>query len=105
MEKSATLQLINQLTEVEQKIRQNGQEEQFQRNFSRMYHILESEGYVCQYPLGEAYSDSRTDCEANIAGSPGRNMVITKVIKPIVYQKGDSGMTLLQRAVVIVENK
>lgn len=105
MERNAVLQMINQLSEVEQKIKQNNQEEQFQRNFNRIFHILEEAGYVYQYPLGQKYSDSRTDCEANIVGNPGKNMIITKVIKPIVYEKTGSGMSLLQKGVVIVENK
>ena len=97
------IQIINQLVEIRQKIKQEKLEEKFERNFNRIFSVLEDEGYVCQYPLGEKYTETRTDCEANIIGRETRNMGITQVIKPVIYKKNPEGLALVQKGIVIVE--
>ncbi len=97
--------IINQLFEMEGKAREAGLDQQFERNFRRLFAHFEEEGYIIQDPSGEAYTESRTDCEASISGKIGATMVITRVLKPIVYQKSDAGILLLQKAVVIAEKK
>jgi hypothetical protein len=66
--------------------------------------MFEEEGYIIQDPTGEAYSDTRTDCEASISGRITPKMKITRTIKPIIYQRRDDSIQLLQKAVVIAEN-
>jgi len=60
-------------------------------------------------PLGESYNDTRTDCEATIAGTEVENLEIIEVIKPIIfyaYQENDKTMKIIvQPAVVIVQSK
>ena len=98
-----TLQLLNQVFELEQKIAAHALSSPFERNFSRLYHLFEEENLICINPTGEKYLPSRTDCEANIVGAEHKNMSITKVLKPAVYQKEAGQLRLLQKAVVIVE--
>ena len=86
------------------KIRDSGAAQSFERNFSRLFTIFEEDGYIIQDPTGEAYSETRTDCEASISGRMGPKMKITRTIKPIIYQKRDGSVQLLQKAVVIAEN-
>ena len=86
------------------KIREGGAAQSFERNFSRLFNIFEEDGYIIQDPTGEAYTDTRTDCEASISGRMGSKMRITRTIKPIIYQKREEGVQLLQKAVVIAEN-
>jgi len=97
------LHFINQLTEIRQKIASENLEKKFERNFNRMFSILEEEGFICRYPLGEKYDETCTDCDASIVGKETGNMHITQVIKPVIYKKCDDGIMLVQKAVVIVE--
>jgi hypothetical protein len=99
------LVLINQLFEMQQKLAQNGLADQYSRNFNRLYNVFEEEGYMVQDPIGETYSETRTDYEASITGKSGSSMKITRTIKPIVYQKSSNGIQLMQKGVVIAENK
>ena len=100
----ATLPIINQLFEMQAKIKEAGKAESFERNFNRLYNIFEEEGYLIQDPTGEAYNETRTDCEVSISGRLGSKMKITRTIKPIIYLRKDGHLQLLQKAVVIVEN-
>lgn len=99
------LNIINQLFEMRSKIKENGAAQHFERNFTRLFSIFEEDGYIIQDPTGEPYTESRTDCEASISGHIGSKMKISRTIKPIVYQKTDNSVQLLQKAIVIVENK
>jgi len=103
MTDQSILQVINQLVEIRQKIALEKLERKFERNFTRIFSMLEEEGFICQYPLGEKYNVTRTDCEASIAGEEFKNMVITHVIKPAIYKKNAGGVALVQKAVVIIE--
>lgn len=98
-----SLLIINQLFEIQQKLREMGKAESFERNFNRLFAVFEEDGFIVQNPTNEAYSDSRTDCEASIAGSLSSKMKITKTLKPIIYRKDNANVQLLQKAVVIVE--
>ncbi len=86
------------------KIRETGTAQHFERNFARLYNVFEDEGFIIQDPTGEAYVESRTDCEASISGRVGSKMKITRTIKPIIYQRKDESILLMQKAIVIVEN-
>lgn len=96
--------IINQVFELQMKIKDCGLATQFERNFSRMLDLFEEEGYLVQNPTGEVYTDARTDCEASISGRLSSRMKITRTIKPIIYQRKDNVAQLLQKGVVIVEN-
>lgn len=97
------IKLVNQFFEIRSKISELGKETLFERNFNRINAIFEEENYVVQDPTGEAYAESRTDCEASIVGRVSSKMRITKTLKPIIYQKNETGLHLIQKAVVIVE--
>lgn len=94
--------IINQIFEIKQKLIQENLLSHFERNFNKLDYLFEEEGWKMIDPIGEPYSESRTDCEASIVGY-SRKMRITKVIKPAIY-KSDSGKNeLIQKAIVIVE--
>ena len=99
------LHIINQVFEMQGKATELQVARQFERNFNRLLSIFEEEGYIVQDPTGEAYTDSRTDCEASISGQIGSKMIITRTLKPVIYQKKDNVVQLLQKAVVIAGNK
>lgn len=97
------LTLINQLVEMEQKIAQENLSEKFDRNFRRIQNTFEALGLYVLNPVGEKYAESRTDYEANIVGNSNKSLIITKVIKPIIYQESEGRRTLVQKGIVIAE--
>ncbi|MDR2915196.1 MAG: hypothetical protein LBV74_10255 [Tannerella sp.] len=99
------IQLINQLAEIENKINRDQLMPKYERNFNRIHVLLEEEGYIFRYPVGETYRESNADCEANIVGEEGRHMIITQVIKPIIYKKDADKVSLVQKGIVIVEKQ
>ena len=113
----AYLDFMNQIFEIEKKATNIKEENSIQRNLNKMKGILEEEffkgsstiGLTYHNPLGETYSETRTDCEATIAGTGVENLEITEVIKPIIfYAYQENGKTLkviVQPAVVIVQSK
>ena len=103
MKEQNIIQLINQLTEIKQKIAAENLENKFDRNFNRLFSLLEDEGFIIQYPLGEKYNETRTDCEASIVGETSEKMFITQILKPLIYKKSNDEINLIQKAVIIVE--
>lgn len=95
------LALINQVFEIEQRLTDQEQFVNFERNFKRINAIFEAEGFLCINPIGEKYLESRTDCEASIVGSSLAGLKISKVIKPIVYKVENGSNTLVQKGIVI----
>lgn len=94
--------IVNQLLEIEQKLIQENLIDKFDRNLRRLKNTFEGLGLNIINPMGEKYSESRTDYEASIVGNVNSNMIITQVIKPIIYQTKDGERTLLQKGIVIV---
>lgn len=113
----AYLDFINQIFEIEKKTANIEEDNSIQRNLNKIKGMLEEEffrgnnliGFTYHNPIGENYSDTRTDCEATIAGVDINNLEIIEVIKPIVfcaYQENDVVMkSIVQQAVVIVQSK
>ena len=113
----AYLDFMNQIFEIEKKSANLKEENSIQRNLNKMKGILEEEffkgsstiGLTYHNPIGESYSDTRTDCEATIAGTGVENLEIIEVIKPIIfyaYQENDKVIkVIVQPAVVIVQSK
>ena len=111
------LDILNQVFEIEKKVSNIKEDNSIQRNLNKMKGILEEDffkngvtiGLSYHNPLGENYSDTRTDCEATIAGSGVENLVIIEVIKPIIYyayQENERiNKVIVQPAVVIVQSK
>ena len=97
-----TLLLVNQIFEIERKLHLNGVD-LVDRNLERIKHDLKEHGIRFIDPTGEPFLETRTDCQASIVGDLSGNMVITKVMKPIVLLDGSAGTQLIQQATVIVE--
>jgi hypothetical protein len=104
---SALINLVNQIFEIEQKNTSKGDPVDLGRNLERLRHHLDELGLQYHSPLHEKYTDTRTDCVASIVGDlVDTSMYITKVIKPVVFQKDAAGnSTIVQKAVVIVEHR
>ncbi len=96
--------IINQLFEMQAKIKEAGLESSYERNFNRIFNFLEENGYVVLNPTGEPYQETRTDCEVTISGRLSSKMKITRTIKPIIYLRKGENSQLLQKGVVIAES-
>jgi len=113
----AYLDFMNQIFEIEKKLNNLQEENSISRNINKIKGLMEDEffkvssiiGLSYHNPLGEDYSDTRTDCEATIAGDSAENLEIIEVIKPIIYcsySDYDKIMkVIVQPAVVIVKSK
>lgn len=113
----AYLDFMNQIFEIEKKASNIKEDNSIQRNINKMKGIMEEEffkgtstiGLSYHNPLGESYTDTRTDCEATISGTSVENLEIIEVIKPIIfyaYQENDKTIkVIVQPAVVIAQSK
>jgi len=111
------LDFMNQIFEIEKKAANIKEDNSIQRNINKMKAMMEEEffkgsntiGLSYHNPLGESYSQTRTDCEATISGTEVENLEIIEVIKPIIfyaYKEGDKIIkVIVQPAVVIVQSK
>jgi hypothetical protein len=102
--------LLDQVFEIEKKLEKISEPNSIVRNINRMKELFENlyadSGLVYQNPMGEPYSETRTDLEASIAGSSVENLVVTEVIKPIIRLRYYSGATtIVRKGVVVVESK
>jgi hypothetical protein len=97
-----TVSLVNQIFELEQKLNAKGVDI-VNRNLDRIKHELSEAGVHYLDPTGESYTETRTDCTANIVGELGNTMKITRTIKPIIIRESAEGVELIQKGTVIVE--
>lgn len=94
--------IITQIFEIENKIKPEDFAS-FKRNFQRIYHELEQEGFIVVNPKDQPYDERDASIEANILNENGSNLKITKVLKPTIYKNEGGNRILIQKAVVIVE--
>ena len=95
------LNIINQLFEIEKKASDQNLS-LFERNFERIHYELEELGYVIISQVGNPYDSRDTSLEANIIGNSSR-LLVTKVLKPAIFQKDGNELVLLQKGIVIAE--
>ncbi len=100
---SLYLKLINNYFDMDKKISQKTELQSLTRNIERMKVVFEEMGYIIKNPKGEVYNETRTDCEASIVGDSSDNLIITDVIKPIVYWRIGEILGIVQQGVVLVE--
>ncbi|GAB4420280.1 MAG: hypothetical protein OHK0039_33720 [Bacteroidia bacterium] len=97
--------IANQLFDLDQKIAPLDEAPRLGRHIERMRRALGELGIGYHSPLGEAYDETRTDCEASIAGTSAHNLRIREVIKPLVYLQEGDWRRILQRALVVVSGE
>jgi hypothetical protein len=95
--------IINQVFEIERKASRLTEKNSIGRNTQRLVEKFAELGFEVHDPMGEAYNETRTDCEASIAGDTMHNLRITDVIKPIIRQRHGGANMIVQKAVVVVE--
>ncbi|MCR8559679.1 hypothetical protein KXD93_18630 [Mucilaginibacter sp. BJC16-A38] len=97
------LAIINQVFELEQKL-QSRDDLSAERNFKRIFHEFEEMGYRVINPINRKYSETDSDIEATLPATLNGDLRITRVLKPVIYQKGNiDDISLVQKGIVIVE--
>ena len=99
------LNILNQIFEIRKKLKDNPAERSISRNLQRISTALEDIGYKTHNPINETYDETRLDCEARIAGETADNLYISEVIKPIIYLHDNGQNHIVQKAIVIAEEK
>jgi len=119
----SVLTALNQLYELEQKLKKHGDPNNFQRNVTKMKDAFAEEGLpmgdvgggqhriglAYEDPMGQSFKETRTDLDATISGSGTDNLVVVEVIKPIiraVFRDGAGEFArVVQKGIVIVESQ
>ncbi|HEY4416724.1 MAG TPA: hypothetical protein VGO57_13625 [Verrucomicrobiae bacterium] len=114
---------INQLYELEQKLKKHGDPGNLLRNVIKMKDAFAEDGLplgnpdgTCarigleyEDPMGQTFKETRTDLDATISGAGAENLVVVEVVKPIIraVQRGNAAgfVRVVQRGVVIVESQ
>ncbi len=105
------LTVINQMFEIEEKLKRIQEQNSIQRNLNRLKDFFatealpEGQGLVYYNPLGEKYNETRTDCDARISGPNHKNLKIIEVLKPIIYVTNGNSKIVVQKAVVITQSE
>ncbi len=100
---SGFVTILNQLYFLEHQISKFAEANPAMRNINRIKQQFADWGYSIEELLGQKYDETRTDCEANIAGATTENLIIIDVIKPLIRYRDSNGSIIVQRGVVIVE--
>jgi hypothetical protein len=103
------LTAMNQLYELEQKIKKCDDLGNLARNVSRMKDAFAELGLAYEDPMGQPFTDTRTDLEASISGATTEDLVVVEVIKPIIRMLLRDGTRefskIVQRGIVVVESQ
>jgi ferritin-like metal-binding protein YciE len=106
------LDMLNQVFELEKKAEKLQESNSLIRNINNLKRLFEEKlyakseaGFVYENPIGQTYTDTRTDCDASITSEGNDNLVITEVLKPIIRLRQGGLNQLVQKAVVIVQSQ
>lgn len=99
------LALLNQVYEVEQKLKRHGDPGNALRNLDKIKDNLEEGGVFYDDPMGQEFRETRTDLEATISGTGTEKLVVVEVIKPIIRAGKRDLSRVVQKGIVVVESK
>ena len=101
MEENDITYLINQVFEIKKKS-ETREVDLFDRNLNRIFDKFEEIGYKIVNPIGEKYSETRTDLQAHVTSENTDTLVIKEVLKPVLYYNESGVNTIVQKGVVVV---
>jgi hypothetical protein len=117
------LTAVNQLYELEQKLKRHGDPNNLLRNVIKMKDAFAEEGLpmgdvggafvriglAYEDPMGQPFKETRTDLDATISGVGTENLVVVEVVKPIIRAVLRDSVgefaRVVQKGVVIVESQ
>lgn len=99
------LQVLNNLCDIERKLGIHGDPGNAKRNVERIKEAFESQMLFYEDPMGQPFSETRTDIEASITGAGTENLMVVEVIKPVIRAGDGSFSKVVQKGIVVVESK
>lgn len=100
---------LNQLYEMEQKLKKTDDPANLQRNVGKMKDAFQEFGLAYEDPMGQPFKETRTDLEATISGGGTENLIVVEVIKPIIRATLREGAgefsKIIQQGIVVVESR
>jgi hypothetical protein len=99
------LQVLNNLCDIERKLLIHGDPGNAKRNVERIKEAFEDERVFFEDPMGQAFTETRTDLEATITGEGTDNLKVVEVIKPIVRVGDKNFSRVVQKGIVIVQTE
>jgi hypothetical protein len=99
------LQALNHLYDIERKLTLHGDAAGILRNLERIKAAFAEEKLFYEDPMGQAFSETRVDLEASIAGESTENLCVTEVIKPVIRYGDPSYSRVIQKGIVVVRSK
>lgn len=99
------LQTLNNVYDVERKLSVHGDPGNIRRNVERIKEAFESERVFYEDPMGQAFSETRTDLEASITGIEAEDLIVVEVIKPVVRVGDRAFSRVVQKGIVVVKSK
>ena len=115
--------ILNQLYELEQKIKKHSDRTNLSRNINKIKDAFAEEGLptldfdnrqhsfglAYEDPMGQSVNETRTDLEVTISGSGTENLVVVEVTKPIIRtiltDSTGKFYQVAQKGIVIVESR
>jgi len=99
------LQVLNNLCDIERKLSIHGDPGNAKRNVERIKETFEDERVFYEDPMGQSFSETRTDLEATITGEGSDNLKVVEVIKPIIRVGDRNFSRVVQKGIVIVQSE
>jgi len=98
------LGVLNNVYDLERKIDAKDDGLNIRRNVDRIKEILEGESIFYEDPMGQGFTETRTDVEATICGEGAENLRVVEVIKPIIRCGNKNFSVVIQKGIVVVES-
>jgi hypothetical protein len=98
------LQVLNNICDIERKLSIHGDPGNARRNVERIKETIEDIKVFYEDPMGQSFSETRTDLEATITGEGSDNLKVVEVIKPIIRVGDKSFSRVVQKGIVIVQS-
>lgn len=97
--------VLNQLYEIEIKLKRSGEGLAISRNINKMKDAFEALQLFYEDPMGQVYRETRTDLEAAISGTSTDDLVVVEVLKPILRYGPRSRSIVIQKGIVVAQSK
>ncbi len=99
------LQVLNNLCDLDRKLSIHGDPGNAKRNVERIKETIEDIKVFYEDPMGQSFSETRTDLEATITGEGSDNLKVVEVIKPIIRVGDRNFSRVVQKGIVIVQSE
>lgn len=99
------LVVLNNLYDIERKLALHGDQGNANRNVERIKEVYADQSIFYEDPMGQIFSETRTDLEATITGQGTDRLKVVEVIKPIIRAGDSSYSRVIQKGIVIVQSE